>query len=364
MDNNDNNIVNSQNDIKKTANAGSFLRKMIILSVCVLLCISVVVFSSFYIVRKIKNPYYTGISKTREFTVNAGDSVKKIAENLEIQKFIENKHFFIIYAVINKKQAGMKAGRYSFVPNMSVAEIADDIINGKVIPDEISITFPEGLTLDETENIFRNNGYNIDLKSLRVADFNPKYDFLKDAPPNASLEGFLFPDTYNFFTGEKDEKKLVSKMLDNFEKKIGEYLKNRAPDQNETVYNTVIMASLIEREVITDEDKKIASGLLWKRIEIGMPLQVDATIIYIKHKRGDNGFDIYQEDLSIDSPYNTYLNLGLPPAPISNPGLGSLVAAIHPQQSDYLYYLSKPDGTTVFSENYKDHLRAKNLYLR
>ena len=121
------------------------------------------------------------------------------------------------------------------------------------------------------------------------------------------------------------------------------------------------MASIIEKEVRTSEDKKLVSGILWKRWGIGMPLQADATVVYASGKK--NGYVTF-EDLKIQSPYNTYLHIGLPVGPISNPGLESIVAAIYPQSSDFWYYLSKPSGETVFSKTLAEHNNAKIKYLK
>ncbi len=130
--------------------------------------------------------------------------------------------------------------------------------------------------------------------------------------------------------------------------------------QNRDLYQIIIMASLLEKEVRTFEDKKLVSGILWKRLKSDMPLQVDATISYITGKKTTK---ISLEELQIDHPYNTYKYKGLPPGPISNPGLESIKAAFNPEDSPYWFYLSTQEGKTIFSQTYQQHLKAKELYL-
>lgn len=280
----------------------------------------------------------------RVFEVKKGEGAETIARNLESQKIITNKNYFLFYLWQGGNMAKLQAGKYSLSASRNVKDIADKIIAGDAIKEEISITIPEGFRLKEIED--------------RLVEKN----IIKKGTLQNSLEGYLFPDTYNF-SAEKlplltDD--VVKKILDNFNKKTSN-LKEQAKSKNIDFRDIVIMASILEKEVRTPEDMKTVSGLLWKRISIGMPMQVDATIAYITGKKTG---EITYDDLKIDSPYNTYTNKGLPPGPISNPGLVALDAALNPTQNDYLYYLSKPTGETVFSKTLEEHNRAKNLYLR
>ena len=170
----------------------------------------------------------------------------------------------------------------------------------------------------------------------------------------------FFPDTYEIIPGAKLEN-IIRKTLNHFDEKLTADLKGEISRQKKSIFEVITMASMIEKEVKTLEDKKIVSGILWKRLEIGMPLQVDATVNYITGKNHDG---VLLEDTKIDSPYNTYKYYGLPKGPISNPGLDSILAAIYPTKSDYLYYLSAPDGKTIFSKTYKEHSIAQNKYLK
>jgi UPF0755 protein len=176
---------------------------------------------------------------------------------------------------------------------------------------------------------------------------------------DASLEGFLFPDSYEYNKDTVTIKHVIESMLDNFNSKLSSKMQESIKDQNKTLFEIITMASILEKEVRTANDMKVAAGLLWKRIESGMPLQVDATTIYFL---GHN--HLKSSDLKVDSPYNTYTNKGLPKGPISNPGLKAINATIYPEDSPYWFYLSKPTGETVFSKTFEEHRRAINLYLR
>ena len=175
------------------------------------------------------------------------------------------------------------------------------------------------------------------------------------------LEGYLFPDTYEIRRDEGIEE-IVTKMLQNFDKKMTKDLKEELKRQNKTIFEIIIMASVLEKEVKILEDKEIVSGIFWKRIEEKMPLQSCATIAFIK---GENQWQYSYEDTRIKSPYNTYLNLGLPLGPISNPGIESIKAAIFPKESEYNYFLTDPEtGKTIFSKTYEEHNANKSKYLQ
>lgn len=243
------------------------------------------------------------LGEEKLFLVKKGQSVFQIAGNLEKDGLIKNKFFFNFYALLQGGEKKLQAGEYLFSPSMALSEIAKKIISGDIA--KFVVTIPEGFTVKQIEEKL----------NLKLSGEN--------------LEGFLFPDTYQFPLRVSGEE-VLKKMRDNFEKKTANLKITR---------EIVIMASLLEKEVRTVEDKKLVSGILWKRLEIGMPLQVDA--------------DKW-----------TYENRGLPKSPISNPGLESIRAAIEPENSDYWYYLSTPEGETIFSKTLEEHNIAKAKYLK
>lgn len=235
---------------------------------------------------------------------------------------------------------------------------------------EVLITIPEGFNLREIERRLTEAGVASvrNLSALTIGNFKissgmNSYDFFEDAPDDASLEGFLFPDTYRFWPDSSLET-VVKKFLDNFGKKLVPDWRAEIERQNKSVYEVIVMASLIENEVKSDDDRAIVSGILWKRLGIGMKLDVDFTICYIKALRGKECLPITAEDKKINSPYNTYLYAGLPPGPISNPGISAIRAAIFPQENPFWYYLSTPDGKTIFSRTLDEHNTARRKYLR
>jgi len=273
------------------------------------------------------------ISKAKIFSVEKGESLLEIGEKLEKESFIKNKIFFTLYVLSIGKHKNLQAGKYFLSSSMNIPEIAQKIISGEIA--NIKVTIPEGSTIKDIE------------------------EKLGIKLPKENLEGYLFPDTYYFPVGVTGEE-VVRIMRENFEKKIAPY-REEIKKSGRTLHEIIVMASLLEKEVKTKEDKELVSGILWKRLEVGMPLQVDATITYITGKKTTK---IPLEDLQIDSPYNTYKYKGLPPAPICNPGLESILAALYPKESDYWYYLSTPEGKTIFSKTLQEHNIAKEKYLK
>ena len=309
------------------------------------------------------------------FEVKKGENLFTIADNLKEKKLIKNKYSFVLYVAFKNKAHLLKAGDYEISPKMSAKEIADMIIQGK--NRLIRVTIPEGWNLRDIGFYFENLGMfqaeeiweiagfpatvykeGIDLPKPR--DFSQKYSFLKEKPTNIGLEGYLFPDTY-FIPRDIKAEKIITMMLDNFDCKIDPQLREKIKRQNKTLFQIVIMASLLEKEAKNPEDKKIISGILWKRLRYRMPLQVDATISYITGKKS---VKISNKETQIDSPYNTYKHEGLPIGPICNPGIESILAAVYPQETDYWYYLSTSEGKILYSKTLREHNLKKAKYLK
>jgi len=239
---------------------------------------------------------------------------------------------------------------------MPIRDIGDTLVLGGV--NEVIITIPEGFSLKQVEDRLVGAG-------LAKRDELMNYKFSKDVPPilsdkpkSVSLEGYLFPDTYRFFK-DATLSDVISKMIDNLSNKLTPDLKTAIKNSSYSTYEILTMASLIEKEIPKDSDRSIVAGILWKRLKAGVPLQVDATLVYIT---GHN--ELYEADRKINSPYNTYLYRGLPKGPIANPGLSTIKAAIFPETSPYWYYLSTKDNTTIFSKTLEEHLRNKAIYLK
>lgn len=320
-------------------------------------------------------PKEPAFGETLEFLVKKGEGTKEISVNLKKEGLIKYSSLFRIYALISGKAGKLQAGEYLLSPSMNIPEIVKKLSSGDVIKEKIIIIegwnlrnigwYFEGKGMFQAEELFELIGfpladYSTETELPEPKDFSADFDFLKDKPKNLGLEGYLFPDTYEIKKGETLEE-IVKKMLKNFDKKLTPDLREEIKKQEKTIFEIVTMASLIEKEVRTPEDKKLVSGILWKRLENNIPLQVDATITYIIGKKTSS---ISIEETQIDSPYNTYKYLGLPPGPISNPGLESIIASVYPESSQNWYYLSAPEGETIFNKTLEDHNKAKAEHLK
>jgi UPF0755 protein len=302
------------------------------------------------------------------FEVEKGEGSRDIALNLEKEKLIRWGPLFRLYVLFKGIAGELKAGQYLLSPSMNMPQIAEKLFQGEVLKEKITII--EGWNLADIGRYFEDKGM-FQAEEVRQAagrDFSEDFDFLGDKPAGASLEGYLFPDTYEIRKGESLED-IVERMLNNFGRKLDADLREEIEKQGKSIHEIIIMASLIEKEVRTPADKRLVSGILWKRLAINMPLQVDATIAYVLgFAAGSRDFDEMRKEIAlkkdIDSPYNTYKYPGLPLGPIANPGLESIKASIYPEDSGYWYYLSTADGQTFFSETLADHNVKKAEYLR
>ncbi len=293
------------------------------------------------------------------FEIKKGEGAKEISLNLQKQDLIRWSSVFRAYVFLTMNSGKLQAGIYKLSSSMNIPKIAKKFSTGDTAKEIVII--PEGWNLKDIENKLISLGFaDLQISDLKIEDFQNKYDFFKNAPAKVSLEGFLFPDTYQISYG-LTAGDVATIMLNNFDKKLTENLRVEIGNQGKTIFEIITMASLIEKEVKTKEDKEIISGILWNRLKNKMPLQVDATISYIT---GKDAIGISIEETKIDSRYNTYKYRGLPLGPISNPGLESIIAAIYPKNSSYWYYLSTPEGETIFSKTLEEHNAAKVKYLK
>jgi len=324
----------------------------------IFLCLSVL-YS--FIDTKINAPFSKSLQKEVIFEIEEGEALSTIANKLEENYLISSSFLFNFYIKKSGREGSLQAGRYLFSQNMSIAQIADAIIFGDIYIEKVKLSVPEGTTIYQLDKKMEELGILGEKKisEYRVADLKERYAFLNSVPDNATLEGFLFPDTYVYNKNTVTIQHVVESMLDNFDEKLNKDLREDITKEGKNIFDVVTMASILEREVRGMDDMSIASGILWKRIDSGMPLQVDATTIY---SLGHN--HLKSEDLKVDDPYNTYTNKGLPKGPISNPGITAIKATVYPKSSPYWFYLSKSSGETVFSKTYDEHLRAINIYLR
>lgn len=308
------------------------------------------------------------------FIVEKGQSVNQISQNLYNAGLIKSKFNFEVYVWLAKQETKIKSGEYNLNPSFTIREIVKILAAGESLSKERKITIIEGWNVDDInkylreKNIIADNSF-VDIvkrdigywASSALGGDIKKPEFFNGAPKGASLEGYLFPDTYRIFKDAAAED-IVKKMLINFNNKLTDETRNEIARQGKTIYEIVTMASIIEKEVRTPEDMEIVSGIFWDRIKYGQPLESCATLAYIL---GVNKEQYSIEDTKIDSPYNTYRNPGLPPGPICNPGLNAIKAAVYPRYTEYNYFLSSRDsGETVFSKTLDEHNRNKARYLK
>ena len=246
----------------------------------------------------------------------------------------------------------LKAGDYRFDRAMTPFEVIDKIARGDV--DVVHVTFPEGLTMTEMAKIFESHGLGSAASFIKAAK-DPAA--IRDLDPSAhDLEGYLFPETYAL-PRRTDAAKLVQLMVAAFNRAFTPELRAAAAAQNRTVRQTVTLASIVEKETARPEERPIVAAVYGNRLRIGMALQCDPTVIYALQRAGAFTGNLRRDDLSFDSPYNTYRYPGLPPGPIASPGEASLEAVVRPADVDYVYFVSRNDGSHEFARTLEEHNR-------
>jgi len=309
---------------------------------------------------------------TSEFEIFQGMGLKDIGVGLEKAGLIKSQYYFDYYGWKTGLGKKIQAGKYQLSPNMKIPEMFEIFSGGKVKDESYKITVPEGYTNKKIVNLLKEIRPEIagDFESIvtcrclgqtdcQCDQLSSEYDFLKKIPVGVDMEGYLFPDTY-FFDQNDSAVDLVKKFLDNFSEKISPVIKDKISAEGRTLHEVITLASIVEREVKTDKDRALVSGIFWQRIADEHPLQSCATLAYFLDVDKPQ-FSI--EDTQIQSPYNTYLYKGLPPGPISNPGIKSIEAAVFPEKSDYYFFLSDPKtGAIIYSKNGQEHNENKLKY--
>lgn len=260
--------------------------------------------------------------------VESGQSISSVAEELKTLGAIRSE---LSFKVAVRLFGGVQAGWYGLEKSQGAWALAWRVAHGETGLSPRAVTVPEGSTIREIEK----------LVSVTI----PK-----------KYEGYLFPDTYNFLPGTPSEL-IVERMQERYEEVVAP-LRERIEASGHSEEEIIIMASILEKEARLPETRRMVAGILWKRIDIGMALQVDAVFGYIQ---GTDTFHPTLDDLKIDSPYNTYLHRGLPPGPINNPGLEAILAALEPTKSPYLYYLTGKDGTMHYAKTFEAHVANKRF---
>ncbi|MBI5417157.1 endolytic transglycosylase MltG [Candidatus Poribacteria bacterium] len=310
--------------------------------------------SSFFLVKNAISPAMKW-DTNKIIMIHPKSSVKEISNILYSNNIIKSSFIFKIIAKISGQEHKLKAGEYEFQPSNDMIDVFKKIARGEF--KKYAITIPEGFTIKDIADMLESKGIvdkNKFLSLISDAQILKKYKIDAD-----SLEGYLFPDTYSFYKGISEEK-LIDIMLEHFFSVFDENFEARARQMNFTRHEVVILASIIEKEAKAENERNIIAAVFLNRIKKKMRLESCATVLYAlgKHKSR-----LWEEDLKIDSPYNTYLYTGLPKGPISNPGKASIYAVLYPEKADYLFFVSRNDGTHEFAHTFQEHVRLKNKYI-
>ena len=296
--------------------------------------------------------------------IEPGESLLEIADSLKQKKLIASKGLFIIVAKIANLTATAKAGEYQFYPKDNYRHLLGLLAEGAEEMN-IKVTIPEGFTLKNIGDRLMEFGLTTPVEWQEAVGINSlllEQEFLiaSGLPAGVDLEGYLFPDTY-FFTKSATALQIATKMIDTMARSFPIVTSNDSRVQKMTKHEILTLASIIEKEVRTESSMKLVADIFLKRLEIGMALQADSTVNYIT---GGNSPGVSLADLTIDSLYNTYEYSGLPPGPISNPGLQAINAVINPSQNEYFYFLTSADGEIYFAETHEEHVLNKQRYLK
>jgi len=302
------------------------------------------------------------------FVVNSGESVKVISERLKQEGLLVSPRFFEWYVWLTGTQTDFQSGMFSLEPGLSYRTLVAVLTNAQA--QEVRVTFPEGYTLKNMEEVIMVAFPNFSSSLWEVATgvesslFASGTHILGGIPKGQGLEGYLFPDTYRFRTDVTADV-IAETMVLTLKRRLSEtgvvIPDDLVMENGLTFHELLTVASIVEKEAATEEDMKIVAGIFLKRLEIGMALQACSTVNFIT---GKNDPGVSAEDQAINSPYNTYQVVGLPPGPIGNPGMNALNAVLEPTPTAYFYFLTTPEGDMKYAQTYEEHIAHKYRYLK
>lgn len=321
----------------------------------ILISIILIIISVFFVMysKIINNPI--SVDKDITIGVQEGDTFYGIIDSLNKENIIKGVPFIKLYIMMTGIDVDVKPGNHNIEKDITLRELIENLNEEDM--NYTSFTVPEGYTVEDiakklndenivTEEEFIKEVKNYDLPIYVTKDSNKRYN----------LEGYLFPDTY-ILREEYTAKDIIKIMIERFELAISTAISDTGIDINsEDIEEVITIASIIEREAVLNEERKTISSVIQNRIAINMKLQIDATVIYSLGKHVEI---VSYDNLEFDSPYNTYKYYGLPVGPISNPGLESIIAAMKPEETDYLFYVLKDDSSHYFTDNYDDFINKQ-----
>lgn len=293
------------------------------------------------------------------FQIEKGSNAILIAENLKKQGLIRNSKTFRLYMRLTGTDNKIKAGNYLLSSSMDVSEIIKILTSGKTVVQ--TVTIPEGYNLKQITKLLSDKGIVNEAKFKQALQKSYDYPFLQPLQAGSGyLEGYLFPDTYSISYGLTEEE-IVNMLLKRFYEVVYLPFNDHLIKKGLSWHEVITLASIVEREGKAKEELPVIAGVFYNRINQGWKLESCATVQFLLPQPKEV---LTLKDLEINSPYNTYLNPGLPPGPIAAPGLAAIKAAISPRETDYLFFVANNDGTHVFSETFSEHLSAKNKVIK
>ncbi len=308
--------------------------------------------AAFVVYSRVEAPFRGYESESQALDIPSGAGTRAIGERLVAAGIVRDTLTYRVALWLSGDARRLKAGEYRFDHPMTAREVLDKIARGEV--DLVNITFREGLTIAEMAAVFEAQGMGT-ADAFRTAA--AQASLIADIDPSAGdLEGYLFPETYAV-SRRVDAAQLVRAMVDRFKHVLTDELRSAASARGLSVRQLVTLASIVEKETGSGGERPMVAAVYANRLKIGMGLQCDPTVIYALQRAGRFNGNLRRDDLSFDSPYNTYRYPGLPPGPIAAPGRGALEAAARPADVDYLYFVSRNDGTHAFARTLDEHNR-------
>ncbi|SDB97279.1 UPF0755 protein [Pelagirhabdus alkalitolerans] len=358
---------------KKTTKDSRLVRRIVIS--LILIFVAVVGFggyTGYQYVQDGLSPVDEQDEELREIEIPMGTSTSGIADVLEDEGIIDNAFMYTIYLRFNN-YSGFQAGDYQLSPSMTLEEISEVLLTGSVGQEAVyTVTIPEGRTLEEIAELFETHA-NVDSGDFieQMEDEDYIEELIEDYPELLTddilnedirypLEGYLFAATYPIYDSEASVDDIVRMMLDKSDDVLSEYYDEIAALEDKNVHDVVTLSSLVEREARDEEERRLISGVFYNRLDEGMRLETDPTVLYAHGEHKDR---VLFEDLEIESPYNTYYIEGLPVGPISNFGESSLRSVLNPEDTSYLFFVAAPDGEIYYSETFEEHRDLANEHL-
>ncbi len=360
-------------ELKERQNEAKIVRKVVaIITVSILLIVILVFGGGFLYINSALKPVDPDSKIEKKIEIPIGSGVSTISQILEDNGIIKDARVFKYYVKF-KNESGFMAGEYVMNPTMTLPQIVNSLKTGKVMQKAVfKITLPEGKKLTEIAEIIAKKTNHTPEEILKTLNDQTFIESLISQYPELltndilnplvkyPLEGYLYPATYPFYKEDPSIEEIVNVMLNKTKSVVDEY-RIQIEEKQMTVHQLLTMASLIEEEATEKVDRDQISSVFYNRIDAGMPLQTDPTVLYAK---GEHKEKVYYKDLEIEDPYNTYINPGLTPGPIANAGLSSIEAALAPAETDFLYFLATPEGEVLFSKTLAEHNEKKAEHIQ